>query len=228
MANTCNNAPALACFSGPKEPYNNAIIGVASIYKPALHGSPMIKDNLTPVFDVSFNFFLCFFVYASVIAGTSAIAIAVENTCGKLIKVCAVPLSSPYKSAICISEYPITDNLVDTKYESISPIRGAMEAPIVIGTAMYNNFLAISKLLSTNPEVDNSISFFTSFFVKLYRTKINIRDAIYPAEAPKVAPAAASSNPVLTKAYAKYKPTATLKNCSIICEYAIGVIFCNP
>ncbi|KAF5043362.1 hypothetical protein DSECCO2_502970 [anaerobic digester metagenome] len=94
-------------------------------------------DILTPAFAVSFSFSYCFLVNVSVITGTRLIATAVEKTCGKLMSVCAVPLSSPYMSTISKLVYPIAPSLFDTMYESIIPMRGAMDAPMVIGTAMY-------------------------------------------------------------------------------------------
>ncbi len=96
------------------EEYRRAIIGSASMNNPIPQGIPIISDNLTPALAVSFNLFICFRVYASVIAGTKLMATAVENTWGKLIKVWAVPLSSPNISAISTLVYPIAASRLET------------------------------------------------------------------------------------------------------------------
>ena len=75
-----SSAPELACFSGPIDAYKSAITGSASMNRPIPHGRPIISDILIPAFAVALSLPSCFFVNASVIAGTRLIATAVENT----------------------------------------------------------------------------------------------------------------------------------------------------
>ena len=99
--------------------------------------------------------------------------------------------------------------------------------PMVIGMTISKSSLSLS-LVDSIMTVD-----FARFSSRrgLYLLKITNRTiiaAIIPAEAPKVAPAAASSRFVLKNMYARKRPVQTLTICSMTWDTAVGVMIWCP
>ncbi len=164
---------------------------------------------------------------ASVTAGSRLIAIASTNTIGIFTSGSQNPLIKPYKVFDIARDQPVACSLFITIDRSITIISGIIVEPIVIGIAILNISLIMLLLLSCLV-IDSPMSF-CLFFLFLAKRNTRTRVAsMRPAEAPKVAPAAAYSRDFFARIKESVRPTPTLTSCSTTSEIAVGSMFWRP
>ena len=169
-------------------------IGSAKAIIPRAHGIPIIMLVLIPKLTLSFTSLFCPVLKAPATAGTTAIATACVITCGKPTIVLQYPDNCPHSILASSIKKPPSTNLLVTNTLSTAFIKGKIDEPIVIGTAIIKIcliiFLLLSRLLCV---LYLCIFWLMLFLLRKYISTITNKPAMEPAVAPKVAPAAAIS-----------------------------------